>query len=100
MKLGEIYERGLDRKINPAIVVSENDKETIETEIGEYIFTPELIESLFLLLDTLANKRIGKSGIWISGYYGSGKSHFIKYAHYCLDEELSLIHISEPTRPY
>ncbi len=89
MKLGEIYERGLDRKINPAVVVSENDKDTIETEIGEYIFTPELIESLYLLLDTLANKRIGKSGIWISGYYGSGKSHFIKYAHYCLDEETS-----------
>jgi hypothetical protein len=89
MKLGDIYKRGLDRKINPAVVVSENDKETIDTEIREYIFTPELIENLYLLLDTVANKRIGKTGIWISGYYGSGKSHFIKYAHYCLDDDTS-----------
>ena len=89
MKLGDIYERGLNRKINPAVVVSENDKETIDTEIREYIFTPELIENLYLLLDTVANKRIGKTGIWISGYYGSGKSHFIKYAHYCIEEETS-----------
>ena len=76
MKLKDIYERGLDRKINPAVVVSENDSETIDTEIREYIFTPELIESLYLLLDTVANKRIGKTGIWISGYYGSGEITF------------------------
>ena len=85
MKLGEIYERRLDRKINPAVVVSEDDKETITTEIDEYIFTPELIENLYLLLDTFSNKRIGKTGIWISGYYGSGKSHFIKFIHYFLN---------------
>ncbi len=89
MILKELYERGIERKINPAVVVSENDRETVETEIQEYIFTPELIENLFKILDTVANKKVGKTGIWISGYYGSGKSHFIKYTHFCLNPTTS-----------
>ena len=89
MKLRALYHKLIDRKINPAVVVSENDKETVETEIREYIFTPELIENLYKIIDTVANKKVGKTGIWISGYYGSGKSHFIKYVHFCLNPETS-----------
>lgn len=85
MLLKEIYERDIFRDINPAVVVSNKSKETIEAEIKEYVFTKELIEKLFLMVDTILNKTSGKSGIWINGYYGSGKSHFIKYVHYLLD---------------
>ncbi|MCB9352089.1 MAG: BREX system P-loop protein BrxC [Lewinellaceae bacterium] len=87
MKLRDIYDRKIDREINPAVVVSDKKKETIQAEIREYVFTDELIEKLFKLLDTVINKREGKSGIWINGYYGSGKSHFIKFAHFCLNPE-------------
>lgn len=85
MLLREIYAREIDRSINPAVVVSDQKKDTIKAEIEEYVFTDELIEKLFLMVDTVLNKRYGKSGIWINGYYGSGKSHFIKYVHYLLD---------------
>jgi hypothetical protein len=89
MLLKEIYERDIFRDINPAVVVSNKSKETIESEIKEYVFTKELIEKLYLIIDTVLNKKSGKSGIWINGYYGSGKSHFIKYVHYLLDVETS-----------
>ncbi|MCD8401435.1 hypothetical protein, partial [Tenacibaculum finnmarkense] len=89
MLLKEIYARKIDRDINPAVVVSNKNKETIEAEINEYVFTKELIEKLYLIVDTVLNKKSGKSGIWINGYYGSGKSHFIKYIHYLLDVETS-----------
>ncbi|RXP53134.1 BREX system P-loop protein BrxC [Lutibacter sp. HS1-25] len=89
MLLKEIYDRDIYREINPAVVVSNKNKETIEAEIKEYVFTDELIEKLFYIVDTVLNKRSGKSGIWINGYYGSGKSHFIKYVHYLLDAETS-----------
>jgi hypothetical protein len=90
MLLKEIYARDINRDINPAVVVSNKDKTTIEAEIKEYVFTKELIEKLYLIVDTILNKKSGKSGIWINGYYGSGKSHFIKYVHYLLD-----VHTSE-----
>lgn len=89
MLLNEIYARDISRDINPAVVVSNKDKDTIEAEIKEYVFTKELIEKLYLIVDTVLNKKSGKSGIWINGYYGSGKSHFIKYVHYLLDVNTS-----------
>ena len=87
MKLREIYDRDIDRVINPAVVVSNKKLDTIKAEIGEYIFTDELIEKLYTVLDAILNKRNEKTGIWINGYYGSGKSHFIKFIHYCLNPE-------------
>jgi len=89
MKIQEIFERDIFRNINPAVVVSDKKLETIEAEIKEYVFTDELIEKIFIMVDTVLNKKSGKSGIWINGYYGSGKSHFIKFVHYLLDKETS-----------
>lgn len=91
MQLKDIYDRDIYREINPAVVVSNKSIETIDAEIKEYVFTNELIEKLYLIVDTVLNKRSGKSGIWINGYYGSGKSHFIKYVHYLLDAQTSAI---------
>lgn len=89
MLLEEIYDRKIGREINPAVVVSDKKQETINAEIEEYVFTDELIEKLYEIVDTVLNKKTGKSGIWINGYYGSGKSHFIKYVHYLLNAETS-----------
>ncbi len=89
MILKEIYARDIYREINPAVVVSAKDSKTINAEINEYVFTTELIEKLFIVIDTVINKKSGKSGIWINGYYGSGKSHFIKYVHYLMNKETS-----------
>tara|TARA_R110001599_G_scaffold150929_4_gene335454 strand:+ start:78521 stop:82027 length:3507 start_codon:yes stop_codon:yes gene_type:complete len=87
----EIFDRNIFRDINPAVVVSDRKQATIEAEIKEYVFTDELIEKLFIVLNTILNKKSGKTGIWINGYYGSGKSHFIKYVHYLLHEDTSKI---------
>ncbi|WP_271393637.1 BREX system P-loop protein BrxC [Aequorivita sinensis] len=103
MLLKDIYARAIDRAINPAVVVSDQKKDTIKAEIEEYVFTDELIEKLFLIVDTVLNKRSGKSGIWINGYYGSGKSHFIKYVHYLLDSnssELAFARLEEAVEKY
>jgi hypothetical protein len=89
MKLKEIFARDINRDINPAVVVSAKDPKTIEAEIKEYVFTSEIIEKLYTIIDTVINKKSGKSGIWINGYYGSGKSHFIKFVHYLMNKETS-----------
>jgi DNA replication protein DnaC len=89
MKLNEIFSRDINREIRPAVIVSAKDANTIEAEIKEYVFTPEIIEKLFTIIDTLINKKTQNNGIWINGYYGSGKSHFIKFVHYLINKETS-----------
>ena len=89
MKIKEIFERDIFRNINPAVVVSDKKSSTIDAEIKEYVFTNELIEKIFIMIDTVLNKKSWKSGVWINGYYGSGKSHFIKYVHYLLEKKTS-----------
>ena len=46
MKIQDIFAKDINRKINPAVVVTERDQETIETEIEEYVFTQDLTKPL------------------------------------------------------
>jgi hypothetical protein len=49
------------------------------------VFTDEIINGLYRILDAIKNnKPYDHVGIWIDGYYGSGKSHFLKYLDYCI----------------
>lgn len=89
MLIKDIFARDIFRHINSAVVVSDDKKDTVEAEIREYVFTDDLIEKFFKILDAVLNNKAGKAGIWINGYYGSGKSHFIKYVHYLLNKETS-----------
>ncbi len=92
MKIQELYDKDIERRINPAVVVSERDQYSVNQEIDEYVFTNDITENIYKFLKAVVqkddpNKKGGKTGVWISGYYGSGKSHFIKYLFYCLDKE-------------
>ena len=84
MKFKDLYEKGLDRKVNPAVSASDLSDDTVLTEIKEYVFTPELIANLYKILQNVKANQGSHVGIWINGYFGSGKSHFLKYAGYCL----------------
>ena len=53
MKLNEIFSRNIERAINPAVIVSAKDPKTIEAEIKEYVFTPEIIEKLFTIIESV-----------------------------------------------
>ena len=87
MKIQGLYDKDISRRINPAVVVSEMEEYFIDQEIDEYVFTQDITKNIYKFLDAVANKKEGKTGVWISGYYGSGKSHFIKYLFYCLNEK-------------
>lgn len=85
MKLKDLYCKPIDRAVNPAVSATKFDPETERIEIQEYVFTDEIINGLFRILDAIKNnKPYDHVGIWIDGYYGSGKSHFLKYLDYCI----------------
>ena len=79
MKLSELYKKPIGRAVNPAVSATKFDPETEKIEIEEYVFTDEIINGLYRILDAIKNnKPYDHVGIWIDGYYGSGKSHFLK----------------------
>lgn len=85
MKLKDLYSKPIERPVNPAVSATKFDPETEKIEIDEYVFTDEIINGLFRILDAIKNnKPYDHVGIWIDGYYGSGKSHFLKYLDYCI----------------
>ena len=83
--LKDFFANDIERHINPAVVVGEKTEEIVNQEISEYVFTTELMAHVHTLLDRLLNKKTGKTAVWVNGYYGSGKSHYIKYVSYCLN---------------
>lgn len=84
MKLRELYKNDIDRPLNPAVSVTDNSDSTVRVEIEEYVFTDEILNGLYRILDAVRTRRVSHTGIWINGYYGSGKSHFLKYLNFCL----------------
>lgn len=105
MKFSELYEKSISRKMNPAVSVSDFKDETVNTEIDEYVFTEAIIINLFNVLSNIKRNQGSHVGIWINGYYGSGKSHFLKYASYCLSfsrehRERAFSRLIEATRTF
>ena len=88
MKLKELYSKPIDRAVNPAVSATKSDPETQKIEIQEYVFTDEILNGLYRILNSVRmNRTFNHIGIWIDGYYGSGKSHFLKYLDYCITPE-------------
>ncbi len=103
MTLSQLYDRDIERRIDPVATVGELDEDYVQKEIEEYYFTDTLFEHLHTFLDKLTEGTEGRTGVWINGYYGSGKSHFLKYIYYCLSErfgEDALDHFEESLQKY
>ena len=89
MKFKELYSKSLDRKVNPAVSASDLSDDTVMTEIVEYVFTEEIVINLYDILVNIRTNQGSHVGIWINGYFGTGKSHFLKYVSYCLNAHYS-----------
>lgn len=83
MKFGELYLNPINRPLNPAVSAEDMTDQTVETEIREYVFTDEVINGLYDVIGGIRTGSTSHNGIWVSGYFGSGKSHFMKYVDYC-----------------
>ncbi len=77
MKLKEIFAKPVDRKIEG--VVKADDTDEIRTEVEEYVLTNEIEKRLEEFLDAYNHYgSVDVNGVWISGFFGSGKSHLLK----------------------
>ena len=76
ISLRDIFERKIDRAIQPVISAGSNDH--LETEFAEYVVTSEIDGCLTDLFDYYNQVNPSCNGAWISGFFGSGKSHLLK----------------------
>lgn len=83
----KLYARPISRDVNPAVSATDFQADTVKTEIDEYVFTDETINGLYKVLTAIREGNVSHNGIWVNGYFGSGKSHFMKYLGYCLNKE-------------
>lgn len=87
-KLKEMFHKEIDRDIKGVIKVGQADDENIKQELDEYVVTGELNKHIDRFFEAYKTGIIGntdKNGVWISGFFGSGKSHFLKILSYLLE---------------
>lgn len=82
-----MFEKQIDRDIKGVIKVGQSDEENVYQELDEYVVTKELLKhfrDFFENYEKGINGSTDKMGVWISGFFGSGKSHFLKILSYLL----------------
>ena len=87
MKIQEMFVDDINRKINGVIKVDQEDNST-EQELNEYVITRELKKhfiTFFNYYDDAFDVPTSDIGVWVSGFFGSGKSHFLKMLSYILE---------------
>ena len=75
MKLHKLYLKPVDRPIEG--VIKADDNKSLYNELDEYVLTNEVEKRLDLFLQAY-NQYENANGVWISGFFGSGKSHLLK----------------------
>ena len=93
MKIQDLFERDIYRPINGVVKADQLDASSVWQELDEFVVTRELTKHIndlvAVLLSTIESESdaAGKNGVWISGFFGSGKSHFIKVLSYLLENQ-------------
>jgi hypothetical protein len=93
MLVRDLFTKQIDRPINGVIKADQDDSESVWQELDEYVITKELdihfrrfIGTYLDAIDNASDPNVsGKVGVWISGFFGSGKSHFLKILSYLLE---------------
>ena len=75
MQLQQLFEKDVERPIEG--VIKADDEASLLQELDEYVITNEVGVRLDEFLDAYRNYS-GANGVWISGFFGSGKSHLLK----------------------
>lgn len=83
MKLHDIFEKDVTRPIDG--VIKADDTTHLGSEVEEYVLTGEAEKALGHLLEAYTNYT-NANGVWISGFFGSGKSHMLKMLAHLLGD--------------
>ena len=87
MQIKNMFEKPIDRDIQGVIIVGQGEETNVAQELEEYVVTRELQKHFSEFFEAYKKGIVGNTnevGVWISGFFGSGKSHFLKILSYLL----------------
>ena len=88
MIIRRMFAEDINRPINGVIKVDQGGDALLEQEVREYVITRELKKHFITFFNYYSDAFATPSteiGVWISGFFGSGKSHFLKMLSYILE---------------
>ena len=88
MIIRDMFSDDINRPINGVIKVDQDATDVIDQEVREYVITKELKRHFITFFNYYSDAfetPTADIGVWISGFFGSGKSHFLKMLSYILE---------------
>lgn len=85
-----LFKKNIHRNIEGVIKADNDDSEAVFQEVDEYVVTKDLnkkLDDFFSEYSGSIGKNTQNVGVWISGHFGSGKSHLLKILSYILTNE-------------
>lgn len=84
MRIHELFFKPVERPIDG--VIKADDNRNLQTELEEYVVTRDVAKGLSIFSERYLEE-LTANGVWISGFFGSGKSHLLKMLSLLLDDE-------------
>ena len=85
MDMKGLYAKDIFRSIDG--VIKADDVSKVASEVDEYVMTSEIRSGLSRIVDAWNQVDAPSNGVWIAGFFGSGKSHLVKMLSYLLGEQ-------------
>ncbi|QHB62901.1 BREX system P-loop protein BrxC [Bifidobacterium adolescentis] len=95
----ELFNKDIEQSVNG--VIKANDEKELDTEVSEYVLTDEIRRNLDKFFDSYNDQsNHEQNGAWISGFFGSGKSHLLKMLSHILGNvPAQLVDKGDGTKP-
>lgn len=90
MRIERMFQEDINRKINGVVKVDQDASDVLVQELNEYVITRELKKHFITFFNNYGDsfqEKTADIGVWISGFFGSGKSHFLKMLSYLLENK-------------
>jgi len=90
MIIQDIFQKDINRPINGVVQVDQDALGILKQEVDEYVITRDIRKLIINYFNSYAEsftRPTSDIGVWISGFFGSGKSHFLKMLSYLLENK-------------
>lgn len=90
MRIQNMFYDDINRKINGVVKVDQATADVLAQEVKEYVITRDIRKHMITFFNNYGEsfqEPTADIGVWISGFFGSGKSHFLKMLSYLLENK-------------